>query len=85
MFGKRNDSYEFSIEELNQQQLLQQILLTLERMEVLLQSIDSKLTSYPVRVEQAAKVIANSIDRNTEKLSAIELFPDPQPKSMLKK
>jgi len=81
MFGKRREKkYELELQELTQKQILQQMLLTLERMEKLLWSINSKVGLYPEQSEKIAEQIARGINRNTEKLSEIDLIPDPEPK-----
>jgi len=81
MFKKRQEKkYELELQELTKKQIDQQILLTLERMEKLLISIDSKMGLYPRELEHIADVIARGVNRNTEKLSEIDLIPDPEPK-----
>jgi hypothetical protein len=81
MFKKRREKkYEVELHLLTQKQLLQQILLTLERMEIVLRSIDAQVGLYPQQLEEIADKIAEGIDRNTEKLSEIDLIPDSEPK-----
>ena len=83
MFKKRQEKkYVLELQELTQKQIQQQMLLTLERMEKLLQSIDSKVGCYPQELERIAETIARGINRNTEKLSEIDLIPDPEPKTL---
>ena len=81
MFKKRREKqYQLALQELTQQQVLQQILLTLERMEELLESIDAKIQRPDDHDPQTAEMIATWINRNTQEMSEISLHPDPSPK-----
>ena len=81
MFRKRAElGYKVPLDDLTERQLLQQILLTLERMEKLLISNNEGSGGYPADFDRIAERIAAGIDRNTEKLSEITLFPDFEPR-----
>ena len=81
MFKKRREQqYQFALQELTQLQVLQQILLTLERMEALLESIDGATGHHHDCDERVAEATAAWVNRNTEELSKIGLFPDSNPK-----
>lgn len=80
---KKQNKYEIALQDLSQQQLLQQILVTLERMEALLENIDANIEAHPEHpdcLETIAEMITNGIEHNTEKLSEVTLTPPkPQP------
>lgn len=71
---KEGPTYEVALGDMSHLQVSQQILLTLERIEVLVASIESQ-TKPPTEeeIDEIAELTAEAIDKNTELLSKISL------------
>lgn len=87
VFWRRQEdekSYEIDLDDLTQTQLLRQILLTLERMEAILASIEQKGGPHDEELEEIARRTAEAIDTNTALLSQISLgVPVPGPRGRI--
>ncbi len=79
MFRKQRPQegvYAVPLQDLSHMQISQQILMTLERMEKLLVSIESKMGNYTnADLDKFATETANGINENTDRLSQISLTP----------